>query len=131
MKKIFLPAIFAMILTGCSDSPEDFVVPEEGPIEMSWDGLTVKVEDGSDWCLSRSNSWIAMTNYANKTQYYLQWEGGMESGDKTEVVFKIALDGAAPQEYEISSCSLSHDGINCSITFSSNTGEKGCFTFLL
>lgn len=131
MKKILIPAVLAVFMTACSDEPEAFIMPEEGPTTLSWDSVMISVDDDSDWCLSRSNSWVAFTDYDNKSQYVLQWEGGMNNGEKQDAILKVALNGQAPQEYTISKCVLSQDGVNCSIDFTATNGNSGTFTFPL
>lgn len=131
MKKIFIPAVLAVFMTACSDEPETFIMPEEGPTTLSWDSVVINVDDDSDWCLSRSNSWVAFTDYDNKSQYMLQWEGGMDNGEKHDAVLKVALNGGAPQENSITTFTLTQDGVNCIISFTTTDGKSGMFNFPL
>lgn len=132
MKKIFLSTLLAVFLTACSDDePQTYVAPEAGPTTLSWDGEVINVDDDSDWCMSRSNCWVAFTDYDNKSQYLLQWEGGMNSGEKHDALLKVALNGSSPQVSTVTTCTLTHDGVNCTINFTTADGETGAITFPL
>lgn len=133
MKKksyILMAALAAMSMAACSED-DDVLVPEKLPVEMSWDGLTINQEESPQWCVTRSNSWAAMTNISEKSQYYLSWEGGMNPGEKSNAMLKISSHGSKPVEYELSTFIITSDGVNYTYSFSNTAGASGSFTFPL
>lgn len=119
-----------MAFAACSDS-DKVEIPDSATVEVSWDGLTINQEESPEWCLARSNKWIALSNYDEKTQYYLSWDGGYTSGAKENAVLQVSLNGGAPEEYLLSSMNVANDGVNCVITFSNSNGATGKFEFPL
>lgn len=125
---IFLAALTALSMAACSDDNE-VIVPEKSPVEMTWDGLTINQNESSEWCVSRSNSWAAMTNVSEKSQYYLSWDGGMDPGEKSNAILKISSHGSKPVEYGLSNFVITTDGVNYTYSFSNTAGASGSFTF--
>lgn len=133
MKKksyIFLAALAALSMAACSED-NDVIIPEKSPVEMIWDGLTINQNESPQWCVSRSNSWVAMTNVSEKSQYYLSWDGGLSVGEKSNASLRISANGSKPVEYELSTFVITYDGVNYTYSFSSADGASGSFTFPL
>ena len=125
--KIFISlatGIAALMFTGCSTESEIFV-PLEVDNGLVWQSFSVDPQNNTDWSTSRSNKWIAVTNYEEKSQYLIEWEGGMNSGEKENATLKISQNGGAPVEYPLQSLILYNDGENCSMSFTGLNKEKG------
>ena len=132
MRKILLFVFTIFMLTFYSCSKEHNVsVIEKKSATITWNEENINFAESSQWCLSRSNRWIAMTNYSQKTQYYIEWEGGMSEGIKRNPMFKISNNGNGPTNQNITTLELKSDGINCTLTFSGKNGESGFLTFPL
>ena len=111
------------VFSSCSDdSNGNIVIPEALPVSIQWNDLTLNFQDDSDWSMSRSNKWVAFTNYDDKTQYYLNW------GDATPLL-KVVENGAQPEVYNLKSIDFKNDGVNGTITFVDENGRKGIISY--
>ncbi len=132
MKTIYniLLLLFLTFVTACSN--EEVIIPaEKSPAIITWDGVTINVEQSPQWCVARSNRWVAFTNYGEKSQYHISWDGDMAMGKKEKALLRISDNGGAPVDYRLKSLELSSDGINCTLTFVGINGETGSLIFPL
>lgn len=125
-----LNVISAIIITSflslCSCATESVYTSDNRvPSGLKWNDMEIDPTVDTKWSLSRSNSWVALTNYNEKSQVYLSWEGGMGEGNKENAILKHSENGQAPIEYPLESLSMSHDGENLSIIFTGQNNEKG------
>lgn len=132
MRKTLLLFISCSLLTllSCNDEKTAPVITSNDTI-ITWGDETIDTSESSQWCLSRSNSWIALTNYNERTQYYMEWEGGMSQGIKSNPRFRISTNGGSPISQSINELELKSDGINCTLTFTGENGQSGSITFPL
>lgn len=122
--------LLSLSLAGCSD--DEVLQPiEKADVSFSWVNMNVNVSENPQWSFSRSNHWVAMTNYAEKTQCYIEWHGDMAQGEKTDGQLKIAQNGAIPVTHKLKNLTLSSDGINCTLSFLSEDNYSGTFVFPL
>ena len=113
----------AAVLSSCSDDNYGKVaLPEPQPVSIQWSGLNVDLQRDSDWSMSRSNKWVAFTNYDEKTQYYVNW------GDET-LIMKVIENGAQPKTYNLKSIDFKNDGVNGTITFLDENNNRGTITY--
>lgn len=130
MKPVYIALIASclMMLAACDDD-ENVIIPEKNPVEMSWDGVSINQEESPQWCMARSNRWIALSDYESKSQYYLTWEGGFVSGMKENAVLRVSSNGSNPVQHELSTLEIFSDGVNCTILFADHNGTTGKFQF--
>lgn len=123
-----------LLLNSCSTQYQDeeaLTASEEKFTALTWNETNINTAESPQWCLSRSNNWVALTNYNEKKQYYIKWDGGMSKGIKKNPIFKISTNGESPKDQSIKSMELHSDGIYCTITFTGENGESGVFIFPL
>ena len=125
-----LNVISAIIITSflslCSCATESIYYSDSKlPSGLKWNDMEIDPTVDTKWSISRSNSWVALTNYNEKSQVFLSWDGGMGEGNKENAILKHSENGQAPIEYPLESLSMSHDGENLSIIFSGHNNEKG------
>lgn len=130
MKPVYIALIASclMMLAAC-DNDENVMIPEKNPVEMSWDGVSINQEESPQWCMARSNHWIALSDYESKSQYFLTWEGGFVSGKKENAVLMVSSNGSKPVQYELATLEILSEGVNCTILFADYNGATGRFQF--
>lgn len=135
MKKLLiysLLAIMAAAVSSCND--DDVTNPEVSVINDAeafvWNGENIALDADNGWSLSRTNSWIAVTNNGQQTQYMLKWQGGMATGAKTDATLSFAVNGGKPVTTPVSDMSLTTDGTRCQIVFTAD-GRAGSLTFAI
>ena len=125
---ILCTVLFSPVLAGCSEEETSFT-PEKVSVTLNWRGITVNLDESPSWCLTRSNSCVALTNYREKSQYYISWDGGMTPGKKTNARLKISTDGSKPETQELTAFEISTDGVNYTYSFTDSNGASGIFSF--
>lgn len=125
---IFCAVLCSSVMVGCSED-DAVVTPEKVPVTLNWSGVTINLDESPTWCLTRSNSSVALTNYRDKSQYYIVWDGGMSPGPKTNAELKISTDGGKPETQKLTAFEISTDGVNYTYSFSGDNGVSGTFTF--
>ena len=128
MRKITLYLAFVAFVctasfSSCSDDKaESVILPEPQPASIQCNGLNVNLKTDNDWSMSRSNKWVAFTNYDEKTQYYISW------GEEAPSV-KVVENGKAPSELNIKSIDFKNDGVNGTITFTDENNDQGIIIY--
>ena len=125
---ILSAVLFSSVFIGCSEE-ETILTPEKVSVTLNWNGIKINLDESPSWCLTRSNSWVALTNYPEKSQYYINWDGGMSPGKKTNAQLKISTEGSKPETQELTSFEISTDGVNYTYSFTGSNGASGIFTF--
>lgn len=125
---IFCVVLFAPVIAGCSED-DATMATEKAPVTLNWSGVTINLDETPTWCLTRSNSWVALSNYRDKSQYYISWEGGMSLGLKKNAQLKVSTDGGKPETQALTAFEISTDGVNYTYSFTGDNGASGTFTF--
>lgn len=122
MKKILICILLTASVVACNDEPEGPAVEHvTATPALVWDGTTIPLGEDNGWSLSRTNQWIAVTNYTAKSQYVLRLM------DKT---LSVALDGHTPKTVALDSVSTVSDGVRATYTFTSES-KQGTLTIEL
>lgn len=113
----------AAVFPSCSDDTADSVaLPEPQPVSIQWNGLTVNLQKDNDWSMSRSNKWVAFTNYGEKTQYHICW------GEDTPAI-TVVENGKTSGTLGIKTIDFKNDGVNGTITFTDENNNKGVIIY--
>ena len=122
----------AAVFAGCSkDDDTEYQREPTLPVTLEWNGVEIDQTEGTEWCLTRSNKLVAFTNYDEKTQYCLTWEGGLKKGEKENPVLYVSKDGSLPEEYKVSYLLLDSNGINTTLTFQCEDGTSGKIVYAI
>mgnify|MGYP007135766376 CR=1 FL=1 len=86
---IILPAVF----TACKDDGGNISPLQEVTPAFSWEENSFLLETDNGWGITRFSNRIALSNFSQKRQYHLSWNGGSGAGEKTSGVLRIAEAG--------------------------------------
>lgn len=120
--------MLVMAMNSCKES-EEFVMPESLLPEMTIG--TISIANDIDWTLTRTNKYVALSNYEEKTQYYLTWEGGITSGKKSDGKMRVSTNGSQPVDSGLTEVEVVNDGVNCKVHFVTEGNKEGTFIFPL
>ena len=123
----------ANILLSCcaEESLTINVIEAERPLvaEFIWRYDSIQLEIPNNWSLTRFRNRAAVTNFEEKTQYFLYWEGGMTDGEKSNALLKVGKQGQAAESIELDHLSVQDmDGMFWRIKFRKGY-DKGILTF--
>ena len=128
---MYASVLAAALTAGCSKEEAPYEREPTLPVTMEWANVDINQTEDLDWCLTRSNSMVAFTNYPEKTQYCLTWEGGLKPGLKENARLYAAVDGAVPTEYKVSRLDIESNGINTTLTFECENSTKGKIVYAI
>ena len=135
MKKSIIHTSILVLGFLCSCVTENnLCIPEPQRYDNSifrWKNYEANLATNDEWCISRSNSWIAFTNYDTKTQYMVNWEGGMSNGEKENATVSLLKTGNNPLVYKIAYFNVDSDGTDCTINFLTTDKSEGVIHFPL
>lgn len=86
---IILPVVF----TACKDDGGNISPLQEATPAFSWEENSFLLETDNGWGITRFSNRIALSNFSQKRQYHLSWNGGSGAGEKTGGVLRIAEAG--------------------------------------
>ena len=67
--------------------------PQEVTPSFFWEGSSFQLEADNGWGITRFANRVALSNFHQKCQYHLSWDGGSGAGEKTNGILKIAEAG--------------------------------------
>lgn len=134
MKKFIFSIITIAALFSSCVTDKNVCLPQEQVFENSlfrWKNYEADLSKEDNWCISRSNQWVAFTDYDNHTQYMVNWDGGMGNGDKGDAVLTLIKEDQPPLVYKIGYFNIDSDGTECTINFLTNDKSEGVIHFPL
>ena len=133
MKKLIYALLFLPALLGSCASEESISIPDYTPMNYSfkWKSYEADATTDYEWCMTRSNKYVAFTDYDAQTQFMVKWDGGMGDGEKEEATVSLTRKGNEPLVYKIAYFNLTKQGDNCTIDFLTSDGSEGVVHFPL
>lgn len=98
---ILAPAIF----TACEDDDHAATTTELTPA-FTWADTNIPLETDNGWGVTRYKDHIALSNFNEKCQYLLAWDGNMANGEKSNAFLKIAQAGRQLQNLPLDKLSI-------------------------
>lgn len=133
-KNLLYTSLFLLtaVVAGCSND-DNVTQPEKEQLNYSfkWKGYEADATNETEWCMSRSNRWVAFTDFEKKTQFMVNWSGGMSDGEKEDATVSLTREGNQPVKYRIAYFNLTKDGEDCTIDFITSDGSEGVVHFPL
>ena len=100
MKKIMHTPVLACllfflsaVLTACKEDDGNISSPQEVTPSFFWEGSSFQLEADNGWSITRFANRVALSNFHQKCQYHLSWDGGSGAGEKTNGILKISEAG--------------------------------------
>ena len=90
--------ILSAVLTACKEDDGNISSPQEVTPSFFWEGSSFQLEADNGWGITRFANRVALSNFHQKCQYHLSWDGGSGAGEKTNGILKIAEAGSHEQE---------------------------------
>ena len=85
--------ILSAVLTACKEDDGNISSPQEVTPSFFWEGSSFQLETDNGWGITRFANRVALSNFHQKCQYHLSWDGGSGAGEKTNGILKIAEAG--------------------------------------
>jgi lipoprotein len=85
--------ILSAVLTACKEDDGNISSPQEATPSFFWEGSSFQLEADNGWSITRFANRVALSNFHQKCQYHLSWDGGSGAGEKTNGILKIAEAG--------------------------------------
>ena len=85
--------ILSAVLTACKEDDGNISSPQEVTPSFFWEGSSFQLEADNGWGITRFANRVALSNFHQKCQYHLSWDGGSGAGEKTNGILKIAEAG--------------------------------------
>lgn len=132
MKKIIRTSVIAFrfiilsaVLTACNENDRNDSPLREVTPAFSWDEDSFRLETDNGWGITRFANRIALSNFSQKRQYHLSWNGSSGVGEKTDGVLKIAEAGKELQTIPLDKLLIEDiDGMYYNIRFQ-KSGKTG------
>lgn len=133
MKKLIYILLLLPAVLGSCVTEDSVCVPEITPLNYSfkWKSYEADATNDYEWCMTRSNRYVAFTDYDSQTQFMVKWDGGMSDGDKEDATVSLTREGKEPLVYKIAYFNLTKEGENCTIDFLTSDGSEGLIHFPL
>lgn len=97
--------ILSAVLTACKEDDGNISSPQEVTPSFFWEGSSFQLETDNGWGITRFANRVALSNFHQKCQYHLSWDGGSGAGEKTNGILKIAEAGKKLQTIVSTHCS--------------------------
>lgn len=121
---IILPAVF----TACKDDSGNISPLQEVTPAFSWEENSFLLETDNGWGITRFSNRIALSNFNQKRQYHLSWNGGSGAGEKTGGVLRIAEAGKKLQTILLDKLLIEDiDGMYYNIHFQKTKKQAHCY----
>lgn len=121
---IILPAVF----TACKDDSGNISPLQEVTPAFSWEENSFLLETDNGWGITRFSNRIALSNFNQKRQYHLSWNGGSGAGEKTGGVLRIAEAGKKLQTILLDKLLIEDiDGMYYNIHFQKDEKQAHCY----
>lgn len=62
-----------------------------------WQSTAIQLDTAYNWTVTRYKNYIALTNYDEKCQYVLSWDGDLSDGTKTDAILQTSKQGSELQ----------------------------------
>lgn len=112
MKRLINTLTFALLvilapalLTACEDD-DCATIPTELTLAFTWGDTNIPLEVDNGWGVTRYKDHIALSNFNEKCQYLLTWDGNMGNGEKSNAFLKIAKVGEQLQNLQLDKLSI-------------------------
>ena len=120
-----------IFLLSCTKKELPQTSEEEQPLKPGfvWQGTSIQLDRENLWSLTRFPNRAAVTNFKEKTQYFLYWEGNMTDGHKPEALLKIGRYGNPVQTIRLDQLTIENlEDNSCRIQFYRGN-DKGSLIF--
>ena len=120
-----------IILLSCTKTEVSLPPQEEQTLTPGfvWQSTSIQLNTENLWSLTRFQNRAAVTNFKEKTQYFLYWEGDMTDGVKQEALLKVGRYGNPIQTIKLDQLTIENlDGDCCRIQFY-RANDKGSLIF--
>ena len=77
----------------CKEDDGNISSPQEVTPSFFWEGSSFQLETDNGWGITRFANRVALSNFHQKCQYHLSWDGGSGAGEKTNGILKISEAG--------------------------------------
>lgn len=85
--------ILSAVLTACKEDDGNISSPQKVTPSFFWEGSSFQLEADNGWSITRFANRVALSNFHQKCQYHLSWDGGSGAGEKTNGILKISEAG--------------------------------------